>query len=125
MYLLVCLAGYLTILSGHTSYVSQAFLQQGNQQAVFQDHHYDQIRQPQNKAFHPLPYLVSGTSSSHTGHDEKRHRKTLISEAIVVKLLAIQPGFIYCDLNYSLFLPDGSHQQVTGCSFLRGPPSIS
>lgn len=70
-------------------------------------------------------YVLSRTSSSHTGHEEKRHKKTLVSEAIVINLPDLQPEFTYHDRKYSLFLPGGCQQQFLGKSYLRGPPSLS
>ncbi|MBN9379574.1 MAG: hypothetical protein J0H74_02335 [Chitinophagaceae bacterium] len=58
-------------------------------------------------------------------HGEKRHGKSLVSQAIAAEYpLVFRPGFTYCQRNYSLFLPAGCTNQFIGDFPLRGPPTI-
>lgn len=67
-------------------------------------------------------FIKKGESSDST-RGERRHVKSLVSEAIAADdPLTILPDFTYCHRNYSLFLPGGSTRQFTGNYSLRGPP---
>lgn len=60
----------------------------------------------------------------HSKHKEKRHGKSLMSQAIVADCpFTILPDFTYCHRNYSLFLPGGCTRQFIGNFSLRGPPA--
>ncbi|HVU54429.1 MAG TPA: hypothetical protein VHD83_05210 [Puia sp.] len=76
---------------------------------------------------HPLPalhHVAQGESSDSSNHKERRHGKSLVSQAIVADCpIAIIPGFTYCHHNYSLFLPGGCTRQFIGNFSLRGPPA--
>ena len=72
---------------------------------------------------HISPLLSQSQSSDHTKHGEKRHGKSLVSQAIVAGCpITIHPDFTYCLRNYSLFLPGGCSRQCIGNFSLRGPP---
>ncbi|MDO6434034.1 hypothetical protein Q4E93_25725 [Flavitalea sp. BT771] len=78
-------------------------------------------RQPQ----HFISLLAQGQPSDHTRHGEKRHGKSLLSEAIVADFpLVLHPDFTYCQHHYSPFLPGGCIRQFIGNFPLRGPPSL-
>jgi len=63
-------------------------------------------------------------SSDHSKHKEKRHGKSLVSQAIVADCpFTILPDFTYCHHHYSLFLPGGCVCQFIGNFSLRGPPA--
>jgi hypothetical protein len=67
---------------------------------------------------------VAQDSSDHSKHKEKRHGKSLVSQAIVADCpFTILPNFTYCHRNYSLFLPGGCTGQFIGNFSLRGPPA--
>jgi len=67
--------------------------------------------------------VASGETSHHNKHKEKRHGKSLVSQAIVAGCpIAILPDFTYCHRHYSLFLPGGCTRQFIGNFSLRGPP---
>ena len=78
---------------------------------------------------HPMGagYFVSvgqDDPSNHSKHKEKRHGKSLVSQAIVADCpFTILPNFTYCHRNYSLFLPGGCTRQFIGNFSLRGPPA--
>lgn len=66
---------------------------------------------------------ASGETSDRTKHKEKRHGKSLVSQAIVADCpITILPDFTYCHRHYSLFLPGGCTSQFIGNFSLRGPP---
>src|SRR5437868_1499833 len=67
--------------------------------------------------------VTSEESSNQDGkHKEKRHGKSLVSQAIVADCpITILPDFTYCHRNYSLFLPGGCTRQFIGNFSLRGP----
>jgi len=71
-----------------------------------------------------ISQLTEGRSSDPTTrHGEKRHGKSLVSEAIVADgPMVVRPWFTYGRRNYSLFLPAGCSHQFTGNFSLRGPP---
>lgn len=74
-----------------------------------------------------IPLLMeSRTSEPGKKHGEKRHGKSLISEAIVADcpFHLVRP-FTYCQRNYSRFLPIVCISQYTGNLSLRGPPLFS
>ncbi|HEY4209716.1 MAG TPA: hypothetical protein VGM31_22980 [Puia sp.] len=69
-------------------------------------------------------HLVQGESSDQAPHRQKRHGKSLVSQAIVADCpLAIVPAFTYYHRHYSLFLPGGCVRQFIGNFSLRGPPA--
>jgi len=76
---------------------------------------------------HIVPQLTeSRTSDPFKKQKEKRHGKSLVSQAIVADCpILVRPDFTYCRHNYSLFLPIGCVSQFTGNFSLRGPPSLS
>jgi hypothetical protein len=77
---------------------------------------------------HPLLVIqnavASGENSDHYPHKEKRHGKSLVSQAIVADCpITILPDFTYYYRYYSLFLPGGCTRQFIGNFSLRGPPA--
>jgi len=60
-----------------------------------------------------------------TAHEEKRHRKTLVPQAIVANFSLPRRPFMYCCRSYSLFLPGGCAQRPPEHASLRGPPFCS
>lgn len=76
---------------------------------------------------HPVSELSEGRHPSDPTrkHGEKRHGKSLVSQAIVADgPVVVRPGFVYCQHHYSLFLPAGCTKQLIGDFSLRGPPTI-
>ena len=68
--------------------------------------------------------ILVHASSGKNNPGEKRHKKTLISEAFVADFsLAPPPEFDY-PLDFSLFLPGGCPRVPTGNYSLRGPPCM-
>src|SRR5690242_12308075 len=63
----------------------------------------------QHAPLHAISRLTEGQSSDPTTrHGEKRHGKSLVSEAIVADApMVAGPWFTYCQHNYSLYLPSG------------------
>jgi hypothetical protein len=76
---------------------------------------------------HAMPQLTeSRTSDPFQTQKEKRHGKSLVSQAIVADCpTLVRPDFTYCQHHYPLFLPIGCISQFTGNFSLRGPPSLS
>jgi len=73
---------------------------------------------------HFIAVMAHDQSPGNTRHGEKRHGKSLVSEAIVADCpTLVRPDFTYCQHNYSLFLPGGCLRQFTGNFSLRGPPT--
>ena len=82
------------------------------------------VRHHQFRIGHFEPVIVQGESSSPTKHKEKRHGKSLVSQAIFANCpITILPDFTYCHRHYSLFLPGGCTRQFVGNFSLRGPPA--
>ena len=78
---------------------------------------------PQRLHFISVP--AQDQPAEHSKHGEKRHGKSLVSQAIVADCpVIVRPGFTYCHHNYSLFLPGGCSRQFTGNFSLRGPPAV-
>ena len=75
---------------------------------------------------HFVSFLIAGTDADHSSRrGEKRHGKSLISQAIVADApVVVRPYFTYCQHNYSLFLPPGCISQFIGEFPLRGPPAL-
>jgi hypothetical protein len=72
-----------------------------------------------------VPDGLQRGSSDNTGHKEKRHGKTLISQDFVAAHTPlVQASFTYFHRNYSLFLPGGSQRPTIGNFSLRGPPAF-
>jgi hypothetical protein len=73
----------------------------------------------------PARQFMAGFDNSGSGRKaqaEKRHGKSLLSEAILTDPSIPAPRFSYRSRNYSLFLPGGcSRRPFYSCS-LRGPP---
>ncbi len=95
----------------------------GSQQVVHASHrssHFNLYRR------HFVPVLTAGAAADHTARrGEKRHGKSLVSEAIVADVpIVVRPDFAYCQHNYSLFLPPGCIRQFFGHFSLRGPPAL-
>lgn len=76
---------------------------------------------------HFVPVLTAGAAADHTTrHGEKRHGKSLVSQAIVADVpIVVRPDFAYCQHHYSLFLPPGCISQFFGHFSLRGPPALA
>ena len=72
---------------------------------------------------HPVVVTSGESSDRQAKHKEKRHGKSLVSQAIVADCpITILPSFTYCRRNFSLFLPGGCTRQFIGNFSLRGPP---
>jgi hypothetical protein len=68
--------------------------------------------------------IAQGESSDNTQHKERRHGKSLVSQAIVADCpITVLPEFTYFHRHYSLFLPGGCTRQFIGNFSLRGPPA--
>src|ERR1700733_13242139 len=65
---------------------------------------------------------LGNNSSERTTHADKRHGKSLISEAIVADFYVPAPQFVYCSRKYYLFLAGGCSRRPLYHSRLRGPP---
>jgi hypothetical protein len=75
-------------------------------------------------SWHPASVLSQEQSSDQAKHKERRHSKSLVSQAIVAECpIGILPDFVYCHRSYSPFLPEGCTSQFTGNFSLRGPPA--
>ena len=74
------------------------------------------------------PSFQAVNASTHPGRSErkeKRHGKSLITEAIVAEELpVVQPEFTWFERHYSRYLPGGCCQQTFGNFSLRGPPVL-
>ncbi|MDP4217807.1 MAG: hypothetical protein Q8927_16515 [Bacteroidota bacterium] len=62
------------------------------------------------------------TSSHKTNHKEKRHGKTLVSQAIIIDFSAPSIPFFYCNKNFCAYFPGGCIRRYLSPLFLRGPP---
>lgn len=81
------------------------------------------VRQYAPGSPHFIAKLAENQSPDHAKHGEKRHGKSLVSQAIVADCpIVLHPDFAYCHRNYSLFLPGGCSRQFFGNFSLRGPP---
>jgi hypothetical protein len=111
--LLVLVAGLLKGSQSHVIHVSR------------QTHPGDIPLHVSPQHLHLISVLAQDQPADHTRHGEKRHGKSLVSQAIVADCpVVVRPGFTYCHHNYSLFLPGGCSRQYTGNFSLRGPPAL-
>jgi hypothetical protein len=78
-----------------------------------------------DQVVHGAVLLAMHDQEPQTVHEEKRHRKTLLPQAIVANFSLPRREFTYQRRQYSFFLQDGRTQRTPGHSSLRGPPSCS
>jgi hypothetical protein len=75
--------------------------------------------------FCSLPSLLSDSSSGRAAQTNKRHGKSLVSEAIVADFVVPPPQFIYWNRIYFVFLSGGCSHLYSSHTHLRGPPFCS
>lgn len=81
-------------------------------------------RHHQQRVERLVPVILQGETSDRAKHKEKRHGKSLVSQAIAAECpITILPDFTYYHRHYSLFLPGGCTRQFIGNFSLRGPPA--
>jgi hypothetical protein len=69
-------------------------------------------------------YLSLKASPYESRRNQKHHKRTIVTPAIIADFSVPSPQFFYCDVTYTLFLPGGCSRQPVQHFSLRGPPSL-